>query len=55
MSASPAHPLLAAIAVLAGMVFLIFAILGVQLFAGLLWSCNDASVVGKVRAGRRAC
>lgn len=37
-------------AVLAGMVFLIFSILGVQLFAGLLWSCNDDSVAGKVRA-----
>lgn len=36
-------------AVLAGMVFLIFSILGVQLFAGLLWSCNDDSVAGKVR------
>lgn len=35
------------VTVLAGMVFLIFAILGVQLFAGLLWSCNDASVAGK--------
>lgn len=32
------------------MVFLIFAILGVQLFAGLLWSCNDDTVAGKVCA-----
>ncbi len=37
------------VAVLAGMVFLIFSILGVQLFAGLLWSCNDDTVAGKVR------
>ncbi|PSC71712.1 voltage-gated ion channel superfamily isoform A [Micractinium conductrix] len=35
------------VTVLAGLVFLIFAILGVQLFAGLLWSCNDGSVAGK--------
>lgn len=35
-------------AVLAALVFLIFSILGTQLFAGLLWSCNDASVAGKV-------
>ncbi|KAL4420689.1 hypothetical protein ABPG75_010345 [Micractinium tetrahymenae] len=35
------------VTVLAGMVFLIFAILGVQLFAGLLWTCNDTGVAGK--------
>ncbi|PRW21007.1 voltage-gated ion channel superfamily [Chlorella sorokiniana] len=38
---------MANVTVLAGMVFLIFSILGVQLFAGLLWSCNDDSVAGK--------
>lgn len=45
-SCSPPY---ASLAVLAGMVFLIFSILGVQLFAGLLWSCNDDTVAGKVR------
>lgn len=44
-SCLPPH---ASLAVLAGMVFLIFSILGVQLFAGLLWSCNDDTVAGKV-------
>jgi hypothetical protein len=29
------------------LIITIFAILGVQLFAGKLWSCNDASVTGK--------
>lgn len=32
------------------MVLLIFSIISVQLFAGLLWSCNDESVAGKVGA-----
>lgn len=28
------------------LVLLVFAILGVQLFAGRFWACNDASVAG---------
>ncbi|GAB4819675.1 hypothetical protein N2152v2_006721 [Parachlorella kessleri] len=35
------------VTVLCALCFLIFAILGVQLFAGLLWSCTDPNVAGK--------
>ena len=43
---------MANVSIVVGLFFLIFAIMGVQLFGGRLWSCNDTSVAKK---GTNAC
>lgn len=40
---------MANVSIVVGLFFLIFAIMGVQLFGGRFWSCNDPSVPNKVR------
>ena len=40
---------MANVSIVVGLFFLIFAIMGVQLFGGRFWSCNDTSVPNKVR------
>ena len=39
---------MANVSIVVGLFFLIFAIMGVQLFGGRFWSCNDTSVANKV-------
>ena len=39
---------MANVSIVVGLFFLIFAIMGVQLFGGLFWTCNDTSVANKV-------
>lgn len=39
---------MANVSIVVGLFFLIFAIMGVQLFGGRFWSCNDTTVANKV-------
>ena len=39
---------MANVSIVVGLFFLIFAIMGVQLFGGRFWTCNDTSVADKV-------
>ena len=39
---------MANVSIVVGLFFLIFAIMGVQLFGGRFWTCNDVSVANKV-------
>jgi hypothetical protein len=39
---------MANVSIVVGLFFLIFAIMGVQLFGGRFWTCNDISVANKV-------
>jgi hypothetical protein len=39
---------MANVSIVVGLFFLIFAIMGVQLFGGRFWTCNDTSVANKV-------
>ena len=39
---------MANVSIVVGLFFLIFAIMGVQLFGGRFWACNDTSVPNKV-------
>lgn len=41
---------MANVSIVVGLFFLIFAIMGVQLFGGRFWTCNDISVANKVSA-----
>lgn len=39
---------MANVSIVVGLFFLIFAVMGVQLFGGRFWTCNDTSVANKV-------